>query len=75
MFLVGMSMMDSPSMIMEDVTAPPIHATLLGDATLDFTSVALLADDDPGVRATQVWNGGFCFILIICSDYNYVFDY
>lgn len=50
----GMSMMDSPSMIMEDVTAPPIHATLLGDATLDVTSAALLADDDPGVRATQV---------------------
>ncbi|ROT76853.1 hypothetical protein C7M84_004545 [Penaeus vannamei] len=60
----GMSMIDSPSMIMEEVTAPPIHATLLGDATLDMTSAALLADDDPGVRATQVLFSEFINIMV-----------
>lgn len=58
LFLLGMSMIDSPSMIMEEVTAPPIHATLLGDATLDMTSAAILA--------TQVRYGGLTFILTIC---------
>lgn len=61
---IGMSMIDSPSMIMEEVTAPPIHATLLGDATLDMTSAALLADDDPGVRATQVLFSEFINIMV-----------
>lgn len=41
-------------MIVEDVTVP-VPTTVVGDATLDVTSAALLADDDPGVRATQVF--------------------
>ncbi|XP_042236201.1 nuclear pore complex protein Nup107-like [Homarus americanus] len=59
----GLSLMESPSLIMEDVTAP-VHSTVMGDATLDVTSAALLADDDPGVRATQVLFSEFINIMV-----------
>ena len=51
--LLGLTMIDSPSTIREEVTVPFI-ATALGDATMDVTSAALLSEDDPGIRATQV---------------------
>ncbi|XP_045609120.1 nuclear pore complex protein Nup107 [Procambarus clarkii] len=60
---IGLSIIDSPSMIIEDVTAP-IHATMFGDTTMDATSAALLADDDPGVRATQVLFSEFVNIMV-----------
>lgn len=36
-----------------DVTAPPLSVAQV-DNTLDITSAALLAHDDPGIRTTQV---------------------
>lgn len=60
---IGLSMMESPSMIMEEVTAP-VHATMLGDGTMDITSAALLSEDDPGVRATQVLFSEFIKIMV-----------
>ncbi|KAK3854838.1 hypothetical protein Pcinc_038712 [Petrolisthes cinctipes] len=61
---IGLSMVDSPSMLLDDgnVTAP-VHALLYRD-TVDTTSAALLADDDPGVRATQVLFSEFISIMV-----------
>ncbi|XP_066943854.1 nuclear pore complex protein Nup107 [Macrobrachium rosenbergii] len=60
---MGLSYMDSPSMIREDVTAP-FHGTLLGDITTDIASAALLSKDDPGIRATQVLFSEFIKIMV-----------
>ncbi|CAL4110881.1 unnamed protein product, partial [Meganyctiphanes norvegica] len=59
----GVSMMDSPSMVFEEVTAP-VRYSILGDNTLDNTSAALLAQDDPGLRATQVLFSEFVNIMV-----------
>lgn len=60
---IGISILDSPSMIVEDMTAP-VDTIVLGDATLDATSAALHAEDDPGVRATQVLFSEFINIMV-----------
>lgn len=48
----GLSSLDSPIGVVGDVTAPV--SVVQEDPTMDMTSAALLAYDDPGVRATQV---------------------
>ena len=48
----GLSSLDSPIGMMGDVTAPV--SVVQEDNTMDMTSAALMAHDDPGVRATQV---------------------
>ncbi|XP_068205657.1 nuclear pore complex protein Nup107-like [Palaemon carinicauda] len=60
---MGLSYTESPSMMREDVTAP-FHTTLLGDMTTDLTSAALLSEDDPGIRATQVLFSEFIKIMV-----------
>lgn len=59
----GVSMMDSPSMVYEEVTAP-VKFSMLGDPTMDISSAALLAQDDPGLRATQVLFSEFVNIMV-----------
>ncbi|KAK7083378.1 hypothetical protein SK128_011021, partial [Halocaridina rubra] len=60
---IGLNVVDSPSLFLEEVTAP-VHSFLLGDPTLDLTSAAILSEDDPGIRATQVLFSEFVKILV-----------
>ncbi|XP_050701120.1 nuclear pore complex protein Nup107-like [Eriocheir sinensis] len=57
----GLSMLESPTII--DVTAPPMSVAQV-DNTLDMTSAALLAHDDPGIRTTQVLFSEFINIMV-----------
>nr|XP_053637190.1 nuclear pore complex protein Nup107-like [Cherax quadricarinatus] len=70
---IGLSALASSCMIVDDVTAP-VPATMLGDTTLDATSAALLADDDPGVRATQVLFSEFINIMVSHPSEAQVWD-
>lgn len=57
----GLSSLDSPIGITE-VTAPV--SVVQDDTIMDMTSAALLAHDDPGVRATQVLFSEFINIMV-----------
>lgn len=58
----GLMSVDSPLGMVTDVTLP--MPAVPEDTTMDMTSAALLAHDDPGVRATQVLFSEFINIMV-----------